>query len=198
MASSPRCGLLTARTLHARSTLKAEVCCVPKFLQEHSNTTTKAAPFHPKDLPPRAACPQCLREKDDDTPRELYPIHGLSDGQYDPKIPEQWLSCPAVDLNSSLPGMEALRVRHSHDCLLSIRSTDKSSSFNTWLCAITPAKSGSIGRTRKRSEQIVKPCIPKNASNAVSYKRRFQHLQTGSERWRNRRRSCRNGRSGNQ
>jgi hypothetical protein len=68
-----------------------------------------AAPFHPKDTPPKAVCPQCL-EKGDDGLRDLYGIRGLEPGELDTQIPREWISCPAIKLDGSIPGMEALRV----------------------------------------------------------------------------------------
>ena len=72
--------------------------------------TTLAAPFHPDGVQPRAACPQCVRDRSDDSPRELFPIRGLDKGQRDPIFPAEWLRCPPIKLDGSIEGMEAVRV----------------------------------------------------------------------------------------
>lgn len=72
-----------------------------------------APPFHPKDFPPKAPCPKCVKDKGDDTPKDLYGIRGLGDGEYDPMIPAEWRRCPAIKLDSSVPGMSAVRVSTS-------------------------------------------------------------------------------------
>lgn len=69
-----------------------------------------AAPFHPKGMPPKASCPKCLRDKGDDTPRSLYGIRGLGEGEYDAMIPSGWLRCPAIKLDSSTAEISAVRV----------------------------------------------------------------------------------------
>jgi len=62
-------------------------------------------------VPPRAPCPHCQREKQDDGLRDLYGIRGLYEGGYDEIIPREWLQCPAIKLDGAVPGMEAVRVR---------------------------------------------------------------------------------------
>ena len=72
----------------------------------------QVAPFHPKGMQPLAPCPKCLRDNGDDNPKSLFSVRGLEDGEYDPTIPSQWLRCPAMKLDSSVEGMEAMRVSH--------------------------------------------------------------------------------------
>jgi hypothetical protein len=69
-----------------------------------------AVPFHPGNKPPKAPCPRCLEDTADSTPRELYAIRSVSKGGLDPVIPDEWRHCPAVKLDTTIPGMEALRV----------------------------------------------------------------------------------------
>ncbi|KAF2479988.1 hypothetical protein BDY17DRAFT_29835 [Neohortaea acidophila] len=75
-----------------------------------------APPFHPKDLPPKAPCPKCVKDKGDDSPKDLYGIRGLGDGEYDAMIPAEWRRCPAIKLDSSVPGMSAVRFQYMALC----------------------------------------------------------------------------------
>ena len=61
-------------------------------------------------MAPRAPCPRCLRDFGDDSAKGLYAVRGFDDGQYDAVIPAHWLRCPAMKLDASDPGMEAMRV----------------------------------------------------------------------------------------
>lgn len=49
----------------------------------------------------------------DKAPKALFAIRGLSEGEYDSTIPKEWTKCPAIKLDSSIPGMEAVRVCQS-------------------------------------------------------------------------------------
>lgn len=69
-----------------------------------------AAPFHPHGEQPRAPCPQCI-QSGDKTPKSLYGIRGLDEGEHDPSIPRTWFQCPPIRLDGSAPGMDAVRVR---------------------------------------------------------------------------------------
>lgn len=69
-----------------------------------------AVPFHPENQQPRAACPRCVKDKGDDSLKDLFAIQGLSEGQYDSTIPEMWMHCPAIKLDDSIEGMDAVRV----------------------------------------------------------------------------------------
>jgi hypothetical protein len=73
-----------------------------------------AVPFHPQDQQPQAPCPKCIADKNDDSPKDLFSIQGLQEGQYDPTIPEMWMHCPAIKLDDSIPGIDAVRVSSFH------------------------------------------------------------------------------------
>lgn len=57
-----------------------------------------------------APCPLCSCERNDTRPKTLYAISGFQNGQYDKDIPKIWFDVPPLKLDSSEPGMEALRV----------------------------------------------------------------------------------------
>lgn len=82
-----------------------------------SLTIVQAAPFHPKGMAPRAPCPKCLKDKGDETPKNLYGIRGLGEGEYDPMIPSEWRRCPAIKLDSSTPEISAVRVSDGSETL---------------------------------------------------------------------------------
>lgn len=64
-----------------------------------------------------APCPLCSKERNDKRLKTLYAIYGFQNGQYDEDIPKVWFDVPPVKLDSSEPGMEALRVSlHSANC----------------------------------------------------------------------------------
>lgn len=63
-------------------------------------------------MAPRAACPKCLRDNGDESLKDLFGIRGLQEGEYDTRIPLDWLRCPSIKLDGSMPGMMALRVRN--------------------------------------------------------------------------------------
>ena len=110
VASSQRCGLRTARISLARNIWRTAVRSILRNSACRTNSL-QAAPFHAKGDPPRAPCPKCLHDKGDDTPRELYSIRGLCEGEYDSTIPPEWMESPPMKLDSSIPGMDAVRVR---------------------------------------------------------------------------------------
>ena len=97
---------------HLRETLgEWRYVCISATSHRALTYTSVAAPFHPKGMAPRAPCPKCLKDKGDDTPKDLYGIRGLDDGKYDSAIPIEWRQCPAIKLDSSILGMSAVRVR---------------------------------------------------------------------------------------
>lgn len=61
-----------------------------------------------------ATCPLCSCERNDTRPKTLYAISGFQNGQYDKDIPKVWFDIPPLKLDSSEPGMEALRVFLHH------------------------------------------------------------------------------------
>lgn len=83
------------------------------LLSIHSVLTFAAAPFHPKGMAPRAACPVCIQEHGDESMRELFGIRGMEDGQYDEVIPQDYFKCPPRRLDAQDPHMDALRVGSS-------------------------------------------------------------------------------------
>ncbi|KAK1811045.1 hypothetical protein LTR12_014567 [Friedmanniomyces endolithicus] len=70
-----------------------------------------AAPFHPKGEQPRAPCLQC-QERGDHSLKDLYGIRGLDKSEMDTAIPPEWLQCPAIKLDGTVPGMEAVRFQY--------------------------------------------------------------------------------------
>ncbi|TKA65840.1 hypothetical protein B0A55_09121 [Friedmanniomyces simplex] len=70
-----------------------------------------AAPFHPKGEQPRAPCLQC-QERGDDGLKDLYGIRGLDKTEMDTAIPPEWLQCPAIKLDGTISGMEAVRFQY--------------------------------------------------------------------------------------
>ncbi|EME84249.1 uncharacterized protein MYCFIDRAFT_133976 [Pseudocercospora fijiensis CIRAD86] len=73
-----------------------------------------AAPFHPKGIPPRAACPLCVQDNNDSSMREIFGIRGLEDGQYDEVIPRDYFRCPPRKLDATDSEMDALRFQYTH------------------------------------------------------------------------------------
>ena len=59
---------------------------------------------------PKAPCPVCSSERNDDSLKSLYTIAGFREGEYDQDIPRVWLDVPPTQLDSSGLEMEALRV----------------------------------------------------------------------------------------
>ncbi|KAK0284100.1 hypothetical protein LTR35_005814 [Friedmanniomyces endolithicus] len=70
-----------------------------------------AAPFHPKGEQPRASCLQC-QERGDNSLKDLYGVRGLDKSEMDTAIPAEWLKCPAIKLDGTVPGMEAVRFQY--------------------------------------------------------------------------------------
>ncbi|KAK0917162.1 hypothetical protein LTR91_014338 [Friedmanniomyces endolithicus] len=70
-----------------------------------------AAPFHPKGEQPRAPCLQC-QERGDHSLKDLYGIRGLDKSEMDTVIPPEWMQCPAIKLDGTVPGMEAVRFQY--------------------------------------------------------------------------------------
>ncbi|KAK6440938.1 hypothetical protein LTR95_002832 [Oleoguttula sp. CCFEE 5521] len=71
-----------------------------------------AAPFHRQDSQPEAACPQCIFDVHDDSPRKLYGIRGFRAGEFDAMPPRNWLKCPPAEIEASSTGMEAVRFQY--------------------------------------------------------------------------------------
>ncbi|KAI9811643.1 MAG: hypothetical protein M1827_005392 [Pycnora praestabilis] len=69
------------------------------------------APFHPADNPPRAPCPVCVENGNEDL-KALYAIHGVKEGSYDSVIPKSYFVTPPVRLDGTDAGMEALRFQY--------------------------------------------------------------------------------------
>ncbi|KAL8883058.1 MAG: hypothetical protein Q9198_000043 [Flavoplaca austrocitrina] len=67
-------------------------------------------PFHPKDQPPKAPCPLCVRNNQDHSAKILYAIRGTARGEYDDNIPPEYFEFPPQQLNNS--GNEALRFHY--------------------------------------------------------------------------------------
>ncbi|KAK5679813.1 hypothetical protein LTS10_007761 [Elasticomyces elasticus] len=70
-----------------------------------------AVPFHPQGEHPRAPCVQC-QERGDNSLKDLYGIRGLHENEMDTAVPSEWLQCPAIKLDGSVPGMEAVRFQY--------------------------------------------------------------------------------------
>ncbi|KAL8842870.1 MAG: hypothetical protein Q9176_002506 [Flavoplaca citrina] len=68
----------------------------------------EGVPFHPKDQPPKAPCPLCVRNNQDHSAKILYAIRGTARGEYDDNIPPEYFEFPPQQLNNS--GNEALRT----------------------------------------------------------------------------------------
>ncbi|KAK5116620.1 hypothetical protein LTR62_007294 [Meristemomyces frigidus] len=67
--------------------------------------------FHPAGEQPITVCPQCS-ERGDQSAKSLYGIRGLQPGQLDAQIPVEWIQCPAVQFDGTIPGMEAVRFQY--------------------------------------------------------------------------------------
>ncbi|KAL8853223.1 MAG: hypothetical protein Q9221_001957 [Calogaya cf. arnoldii] len=67
-------------------------------------------PFHPKEQPPKAPCPLCVRNHQDYTAKILYAIRGTAKGEYDNDIPAEYFEVPPQQLGNS--GNEALRFQY--------------------------------------------------------------------------------------
>ncbi|KAF2672807.1 hypothetical protein BT63DRAFT_137155 [Microthyrium microscopicum] len=70
------------------------------------------APFHAHGSDPMAACPLCLTEKADHTPKKLFSIYGPGPFDHDPRLPVEWFSTPPMKLDDGTPKMSALRFQY--------------------------------------------------------------------------------------
>jgi len=73
---------------------------------------------------------QC-QERSDHSLRDLYGIRGLGASQMDTVIPSEWMKCPAIKLDGTVPGMEAVRVCRSLVLHITSSLADPSGSSNT-------------------------------------------------------------------
>jgi hypothetical protein len=69
-----------------------------------------AANFHPEGQRPKAACPTCIKEKNDRTVRDLYSIRGFQKDEHDSMIPSAWFVAPPISFDANGKEIEALRV----------------------------------------------------------------------------------------
>lgn len=58
-----------------------------------------------------------MRDRGDDSPKDLFGIRGFGAGEHDAAIPEAWFRCPPVKIEGADPGMDALRVGSPGDCV---------------------------------------------------------------------------------
>ncbi|KAL9075616.1 MAG: hypothetical protein Q9157_003946 [Trypethelium eluteriae] len=120
--------------------------------QSHDTTTTKlwltecahltcgehleggGAPFHPESKPPRAPCPFCAATKNDQSPRNLYGIRGISNGDFDAAIPPSFFQVPPIKLDADFKDTGAMRfqylslMRYGMKALHKVREQSKNSS----------------------------------------------------------------------
>ncbi|KAH7125659.1 hypothetical protein B0J11DRAFT_435119 [Dendryphion nanum] len=71
-----------------------------------------APPFHSAKSRPRAPCPVCSKEFNDNEPRDLYSLRGLKKGEFDAAIPECWFVTPPIQLDAKGKENEALRFQY--------------------------------------------------------------------------------------
>ncbi|RMY27050.1 hypothetical protein D0866_10422 [Hortaea werneckii] len=108
-----------------------------------------SVPFHPKGQPPKAQCPQCM-ENGNNEAKSLYPIRGLQDGEFDEQIPKEWLHCPPIKLDGGIPGVEALRFQYMNVSRYAIRITKHWKST----AAKQRIMEAAYGKERKQRRQI--------------------------------------------
>ncbi len=138
----------------------------------HANTSLMAiaaVPFHPADQPPQAACPTCIKDHEDDSPKGLYGLRGVDEGQYDAIIPTEWFQCPPMKLDTSVPGMGAVRVRTR----VTTRRASKAHqlrSFNTLLCRTTLERRNVIGRKQRTSCAPLRKPVHKNVKRDARFR----------------------------
>ncbi|KAK5127574.1 hypothetical protein LTR85_006914 [Meristemomyces frigidus] len=89
-------------------------------------------------------------EKGDDSPKELYGIRGLAEGEYDPRIPVSWTDCPPIKLDGSVPGMEAMRFQYMNLARYALRMSGRWHSARQKQQAMEAAYS----KERKQRRQI--------------------------------------------
>jgi hypothetical protein len=69
-----------------------------------------APQFHPEGQRPKAACPTCVKQKNDNELRDLYSIRGFQKNEHDPMIPSAWFVAPPLSFEGDGKEVEALRV----------------------------------------------------------------------------------------
>ncbi|KAH5426854.1 hypothetical protein HBI52_126590 [Parastagonospora nodorum] len=77
-----------------------------------SHLESGAPQFHPEGQRPKAACPTCVKEKNDSTVRDLYSIRGFQNDEHDPMIPPAWFIAPPMSFEGSGKEIEALRFQY--------------------------------------------------------------------------------------
>lgn len=106
---SPSFGLQAASIFHALLISRAQV----NFHISKSALLLKmlaGIPIHRSGHIPEAACPVCVAEKDDHTPRKFFAIRGFDESQHDPHIPPYWFNTPPIKPTPDNGPMDALRV----------------------------------------------------------------------------------------
>ncbi|KZF25661.1 hypothetical protein L228DRAFT_236735 [Xylona heveae TC161] len=69
-------------------------------------------PFYAAGSHPKAPCPICRNERGITTPLRLYWVHGISPGQYDPEIPQEYFVVPPQHVTGSEPALSAMRFQY--------------------------------------------------------------------------------------
>lgn len=67
-------------------------------------------PFHPAGDRPRAICPVCHADRNDNRKKKLYGVRGCLTGSYHPDIPKNFFETPPVSIENEGEEREALRV----------------------------------------------------------------------------------------
>ncbi|KAL1641142.1 hypothetical protein SLS58_006250 [Diplodia intermedia] len=90
------------------------VTSIVQFLSCARLTRPRAvgAPFHPKGQHPKAPCPLCRRDKNDEKPKTLYAVRGLRPGNFDPDIPDVLFQVPPMKLQGQSVEREALQFQY--------------------------------------------------------------------------------------
>ncbi|KAL8766463.1 MAG: hypothetical protein Q9209_006757 [Squamulea sp. 1 TL-2023] len=123
-------GLQSALISPVPNTCKVEVGSRLSIPGQCSIYTIGGVPFHPKDQPPKAPCPLCVRNNQDQSDKKLYAIRGTAKNQYDDNIPAEYFQVPPLQLAKS--GNEALRVCPSAGWLTLLLRNSQNASFNTF------------------------------------------------------------------
>jgi hypothetical protein len=92
------------------ATWKAVVSSNTRCLYHATRLHVTAPPFHPEGQRPKAACPTCVKQKNDSEPRDLYSIRGFLKNDHDPMIPSAWFVAPPISFEGDGKEVEALRV----------------------------------------------------------------------------------------
>ncbi|PSN64195.1 hypothetical protein BS50DRAFT_499445, partial [Corynespora cassiicola Philippines] len=71
-----------------------------------------APPLFPAGHRAQAACPVCIKEKNDDKKRDLFSVRGFNEGEYDPAIPQAFFTVPPLKLEGGGKEKEALRFQY--------------------------------------------------------------------------------------